>query len=473
VYSDECDVGHESLACSRFGDTRLSCRFVQPHDAIAAPGLSNPTPTRPGRRWPRRVAVGIVVVVLVGGAAYAIQASRTAGGDLVSHARPMPTASPSAALIPVTQVGDRTPARGQALRRQITDILTSQSDSLLRADQAGFIGPATGAAKATLTRHYRNLTLMKVTRFQLLADPPTVDPKTGLWKTTVSVLFCFVVPECEMDTVTESQTWKDAAEGPQLLTVAPVVPGEDSWFGWLQPWQSDDLYVSIGTRTLVATTSALKSRLPELLQSAEQGAGVADTFAIGSKPDLYRIYLAGDSQWKRWYGGNSTSWAAGFTFSTGGSHSDVVLDNVHAPASYLDTLLTHEMTHVATVYGQFYWENNFWLIEGIANVAALPGGLTVATWRDQTRGYIHSGWNRKLPTKPPADNASPRLAGELYGIAFLAMKRLDKRFGRAKLIDFFTQVVRSGAPLKTASTVAFGMDWSAVQADIITSIRNN
>jgi hypothetical protein len=441
---------------------------VQPDVPPLSPPAKASQVVRRRARWRGPVMIGVVVLAMIAAGLYALSTHPAAA--LVSHARPFATPSPSASPTPVTQVGDRTPARGQALRQRITQLLNSQSGALLHQDRAGFLSPATGKAQAALARQYRNLVLMKISQFQLIAEPLIVDAKTGLWKTNVSVLFCFVVPHCEMDTVTESQTWKDATDGPQLIALAPVTPDSDAWFGWLQPWQSDDLYVATGARTLVATTAALKSRLPDLLRAAEKGAAVADTFAIGQKPDLYRIYLAGNAQWRRWYGGDTTSWAAGFTYSTGNSHADVVLDNVHAPNSYLDTLLTHEMTHVATVYGQFIWEDNFWLIEGIANLAALPNGLTVATWRDQTRSYVHSGWNHKLPTKPPADNASDRLAGELYGIAYLAMRRLDTRFGRAKLIDFFTQVVRSGSPLTTASTVAFGIDWSAVQTDIIKNL---
>ena len=66
-----------------------------------------------------------------------------------------------------------------------------------------------------------------------------------------------------------------------------------------------------------------------------------------------------------------------------------------------------------------------------------------------TRAYIHGEWDNALPELPAADNTTASVIHARYGIAFLAVHRLEMKYGRASLI----------AP------------WSTIEADCIAYVK--
>jgi hypothetical protein len=51
------------------------------------------------------------------------------------------------------------------------------------------------------------------------------------------------------------------------------------------------------------------------------------------------------------------------------------------------------------------------------------------------------------------------------------VKRLDQRFGRSKLLDFFQDITRHYHQYDAAAEDAFDTTWAAVQADLVASIQ--
>ncbi len=392
---------------------------------------------------------------------------------------PAPTpATSTAPAAPLSKVGETTDERENDLRSIVAQTLYDQAQALLRNDEAGYLQPVgSDAARAELTRRYRNLTAMRATGYSQNIQTIDHDPGAGQWKTTVRIGFCFLVAKCEVDSVVETMMWADAEGGPRLMSVA--APGKsDKWYGDPQPWELSDLHVATGERTVVATTAEFMAKLPELLREAEKATAVADafgtsgTYGAGGKPDAYRVYLAGKKEWTSWYGGGLPKWAAGYALPIGDRRSDVVLNNANGAARtrFLDDMLRHEMTHVALMRGQFYGDKNWWIMEGVAELAAHPQGLTAGDAPANTRRFIRNGWDRKLPFDGPADDDSDATVSALYNIAFLAVKRLEDRFGRERLMKFHDSLLGGGG-YDFASSTFLGAPWADVQADLISRIR--
>ncbi|NUO55377.1 MAG: hypothetical protein HOV78_01860 [Hamadaea sp.] len=432
--------------------------------------LDSPTPHIPTARrsTARRVVLLLVAFALIVGlpgaaaAAYAFRPNRHS-----IALPPMPTPSPKPTI--PTSVGDTTALRMLVVRDGVAAALTKLAGALLAQDQATYLQVATSpGATAMLRRQYRNLTAMRVSVYRVNAGALLGGDKPGQWKVALNIDVCFVRPDCAPVRVVEPSVWQDTADGPQLIALSPSKTGSH-WYENTHPWELADLYVAIGPRTMVAATAALRGRLPAALAAAEKGAAKADQYAVGDrKPDQYRVYLASKGEWKTWFGGQRAKWAIGYSLSTGPYSADVVLNSAEISASYLPGVMRHELTHTASAYGTYYWSNNWWLIEGYAEAA--EHGLT---WdaTSVTRRFADSGWNGRLPGNSPADNASVAAANGRYGVAFLAVYRLEQRFGRAALIDFFNRVVRGGRSFAEASPLSFHSGWAAVEADLIRFIK--
>jgi hypothetical protein len=418
----------------------------------------------PARRWTARRVVLLVtalalLVGLPGGAAAAL--------TLTPRTKPialpaMPTPSPKPTI--PTAVGEMSALRSLVIRDGVAVAVKTLSDALLARDQAAYLKVATTpAAAAMLSRQFRNLAAMRATVYRVNSGAPIKGDRPGQWKIDLSVDVCFVVPACSPIHVVEPSIWQDTAAGPALISLSPSARGR-GWFQNPHPWELTDLYVLVGRRALVAAPAALRGRLAATLAAAEKGAAKADLYAAGRKPDLYRVYLAGSAEWKRWFGGGEPKWTVAYSIPTGSLTADVVVNNGRVSASFLPAAMRHELTHVASAYGRYSWSGNWWLIEGYAENA--EHGLS---WDGSavTRRYIHGGWNGRLPGARPAANASQSSVTGQYGVGFLAVYRLERRFGRAALIEFFYKVVQGGRSFTDASTIVFHTAWTGVEADLL------
>ncbi|MDZ5444622.1 MULTISPECIES: hypothetical protein [Micromonospora] len=407
------------------------------------------------RRWPLWAALAVVVVVLtcalpavllvglVGGAA-----GRTATGD------------------------DRATAAARRLGARMTAQLDRQAAALLGGDRNGFLDVAEPGARADLTRRYAALRALRVTVWRPAADgiPRTVTGRPGEWQLAVRVEYCFVVPGCTAAATVFGTRWREAGEQPRLLAVEESRTAPAG----ARPWEVSDLAVTFGKRTIVATTPALRAKLPGLLAEAEAAAKVADLYTVGgAPPDRYLVYYAGRAEWRRWYGGGRPRWTAGYAVGVGGGHHDVVLNAESLSPTGVDDLLRHELTHAASLPERGYSDRaTWWLVEGLAEYAGADGqpvgrydGLP------EVRELVRGGWNGRLDGLAPADDAADDRVGGSYGVGYLAVRHLVDRYGEQRVLDFFRLVVHDRRSAEEASDQVFGEQWATLHDDCVRYVR--
>lgn len=440
--------------------------YAQPGYA-GPPGYTGPppiaAPAAPRKKHTgRNLVIALVsLAVLVGlpGVAAALSSAPAPSNPITLPKLPDP--------VDLTKVGEASRDRATVISRQLEKVVDAQEKAMTAHDEATFIKAATPAAAAALRMRYRNLTAMKVAEFGLSASFPEADKMPGRWKSTLTIEYCFGKPGCNKDLVKEASVWQDTADGPMLVSLAQQPVG-DEWFEQPQPWEQTPLIASVGQRVVVAVPASLKSRLSTLLREAEKAAVIADSYAVGGKPDFYRIYMANTSEWRTWFGNKPSKWVAGYTTSTGTQHGDVVINNAEAPNSYLPTMLRHEMTHAASTYGKHYSNSLWWVIEGYAQLAEPP---MAAGLRSFIRSYIRGTWSGRLPVVSPSGSASVNTVSGQYGVAFAAMSYLQKKYGKAALITFFDKAVRNGLSMETASQDSFHASWPTVEAAALKAVR--
>ncbi|MEU6202000.1 hypothetical protein ABZ814_00205 [Micromonospora musae] len=365
------------------------------------------------------------------------------------------------------------PARGaRDFAARIAAVLNRQSAALLAGDLAGFLAVAEPSAHTDLRRRFTALRALGVTtwRAEVTGLPTAIGDRPGEWRMLVRFQYCFAVPGCRPSPVLAGTRWRDDARQPRLVAVEESKSAETG----TRPWEVSELAVATGARTSVATTPALRGKLPALLTQAEAAAKVADRYAVaGSPPDRYRIYYAGPAEWERWYGGGRPKWTGGYAVTVGGGHHEMVINADGATAAGLDDLLRHELTHAASLPEQGYpGRSTWWLVEGLAEYAG-AGGQPVSRYQGmaQVRELVRGGWNGRLDDLAPADDApAARVAGS-YGLGYLAVRHLVDRFGEQRLLAFVAAVLHDRTPPEQAAEEVFGEPWSALHSQCVAYIR--
>lgn len=416
---------------------------------------------RPRRLWPLWTALAVVASTLVGCGLPAVLVvgvlreppERLAGA---------PTAGP-----------DRAPADPAArLAAAIGTQLDRQAHALLRGDRAGFLTVADPAARDDLTRQFTSLRALRVTVWRARpSGVPTPTPgRPGEWRQLVSYRYCLVEPTCTPSPVLAGTRWRETADGPRLVAVEPSKSARTG----TRPWEVSELAVSVGRRTLVATTPGLRGRLPALLTAAEAAAVVADRYVVdGVRPDRYRIFYAGRDEWRRWYGGDRPGWTGGYVVTVGGGHHEVVLNAEALRSGGVGELLRHELTHAASLpAGGWSGQDAWWLVEGLAELAG-TGDRPVAGYPglDEVRRLLAQGWDGGLDALTPADDAPAERVAASYGVGYLAVRRLLDRYGEQRLLAFFRVVVHDRRPVADAAREVFGEDWPSLRDDCVAYVR--
>jgi hypothetical protein len=435
-----------------------------------------PPPPRRRRRWPIWVTLAIVGVLLLCVAPAAFVASRLP----LLPADPAVAADPTSG--PAPSPGPNAPAKVRAawVTDQIRTTLDRQSTALIEGDERAFLGTADPRASKVLTalkRRFASLRALRVSAYQqLITGMPTAGgtAQRPVWEVGVQVRYCLVVRDCQVDRITVQTSW---VETPAGLRMTALTDSGDNDNG-PRPWEVSALRVAVGKRVVVATTSRYAGKLPSLLRQAERAAVVADRFVIGGeRPDLYRIFLAGASDWKKWYGGDLPSWSVGFATGVSDNRMDVVLNLGEIQTDYLDEVLRHELAHVATLrMSRYGTEAHFWLVEGIAEYIQETGRpVTAYDGEPAVRRYLNSGrWNGQVNVPPPDENTPDWQVAARYGIGYYAVRRMAERYGRAKMITFFTELVHTAAvDLDAAARTAFSTSWANVNADCARYVRRH
>ena len=381
-------------------------------------------------------------------------------------------ARPTVSRVGTSTADDPATAVARGLSDRITAQLHRQSAALLGGDRAGFLAVADPAAHNDLRRRFAALRELKVTgwRAEPSGLPVPIIGKPGEWRLLVRFQYCFVTPNCRPSPVLIGTRWRENGDQPRMVAMEESKSVETG----TRPWEISDLAVAIGARTIVATTPALRGKLPGLLAQAEAAAKVADGYAVtGSPPDRYRIFYAGRTEWQRWYGGDRPEWTGGYAVTVGGGHHEVVLNAEGLSNSGTDDLLRHELTHAASLPERGYpGKITWWLVEGLAEFAG-AGGQAVDRYEGiaDVRKMVRGGWDGKLEGVNPADDASAERVAASYGIGYLAVRHLVDRYGPLRLLTFFKAVVHDGRTIDAASEKAFGEQWSTLHDECVAYIR--
>ncbi|WP_435152920.1 hypothetical protein [Micromonospora aurantiaca (nom. illeg.)] len=422
---------------------------------LAQPDPARTRTVRQRRRWLLWTALGLALGLVAG----------AVPGVLLRESAPDTAGRPAAKDDPGT-------AAQRRLGERMLALLDRQAVALVGADRAGFLAVAEPAARPALSRRYAALRALRVTVWRPAADgvPEAVEGRPGEWRQTVTVGYCFVVPDCAPSTVELGARWRLAGEEPRLTALEP----SEADPAGVRPWQANDLAVTVGKRVVVATTPAQRRRLPGLLAQAETAARAADRYAIGGRPpDRYLVYYAGKGEWQRWYGGGRPKWTAGYAVGVGGGRHDVVLNAQIVTPAGLDDLLRHELTHAASLPDRGYADRaDWWLVEGLAEYAGADGqpvhrydGLT------EVRNLVRGGWSGRLDEVAPADDASDDRVGGAYGVGYLAVRHLVDRYGEQRMLDFYRAVVHQGRTPEQAADEVFGDTWSMLHDDCVAYVR--
>jgi hypothetical protein len=434
-------------------------------------GIDQPPPDQlpqPRRaRWPLWLGLGVAAVLLLCGGSVAVLTATARLPFSAAGADRGPARSPGP--------GDPESVTQAWLGERIREQLDRQAGALLRGDEAGFLAVADPArpAAADLLREFRSLRALRIAvwRPEVRAKPVKVPDSPGEWRQPVTFQHCYAAPACSPGPVTMVTRWVDGGAQPRLVGIEPSVSADEG----PRPWEVNELVVAEGRRTVVATTPDLRNRLPGLLAEAERAAVVADRYAVaGSPPDRYRIFYAGQPQWKRWYGGDLPEWTAGYAAAVGGGGHEVVLNSQGLHSNVVDDLLRHEMTHAASLpdkgrTGKGIW----WLVEGIAEHAAADGRPARRySGLPDVRRLIGDGWDGRLEDLEPAADAPDWRVSGSYGIGYLAFRHLVDRYGETTALAFFKAVVHDGRPVPEAAREVFGEDWTALHDDCVAYLRS-
>lgn len=416
---------------------------------------------RPRRLWPLWTALAVIATALVGcglPTVLVVGVLREPPDRLAGA----PTTGPDRLRAdPATRL---TGAIGTQLDRQAL--------ALLRGDRAGFLAVADPAARDDLTRQFTSLRALRVAvwRVEPSGAATPVPDRPGEWRQLVTYRYCLVEPGCTPSPVLAGTRWREAADGPRLVAVEPSKSAQTG----TRPWEVSDLTVSVGRRTLVATTPGLRGRLPALLADAEAAAAVADRYVVdGVRPDRYRIFYAGRDEWRRWYGGGRPEWTGGYVVTVGGGHHEVVLNAEALRAGGVGELLRHELTHAASLpAGGWSGQEGWWLVEGLAELAG-TGDRPVSGYAglDEVRRLVAGGWDGGLDALTPADDAPAERVAASYGVGYLAVRHLLDRYGEQRLLAFFRVVVHDRRPVAEAARQVFGEPWPALRDACVAYVR--
>ncbi|MBM2615918.1 hypothetical protein JIG36_10155 [Actinoplanes sp. LDG1-06] len=363
--------------------------------------------------------------------------------------------------------------------------LREHSKALIGGDEQGWLAAVDGPLKARYRAMFRSLRALDVTRFDYAAgigQPVAGKPTSVSFRAEVS--YCLGTDMCPDKAGSD---WQKPPRIEQKLTLRPVGgryvisaagPGPSDDPRRPAPWENGELVALRGTRVTLFAAPAQRRYLSQVLPVAEAAAKIDDRFAamIGTPQSRYRIYLAGESQWRRWYGGEEDDWAIGLAIPLNMYGIDVMLrmKELEDDPVMLRVALQHELGHVVTLSGAYRADaaEDTWLSEGIAEYI---GWSPVSAARSLRRGSVRWQLNREKATsmipKQPGPDDSPRTGDAFYGLSHLAVDCMAKKYGDTRLFTFVRLVLTQDNELDQASRDAYGVPFATVDRACVRWVR--
>jgi hypothetical protein len=360
------------------------------------------------------------------------------------------------------------------------DLLDHQAQAMLDGNEQQWLA-AIDPAKTQLVAQYKamfeSLHGLGVANFGYRQKNLRSKPESPKIEIAATIEYC--MSDCGLGSVSPAPPSAhqyvtiETVGGQQRITAMRVEPKNDNLDP--APWEEKDLVVRAGKRVIAAGPHSEEKNLGKVLAIAEQAATLNDRFAaIEENPQTrYRVYLADDKAWKRWFAKAGTSGTIGYTMNIGGPDSEVVLRMDELLRSKRDLISTvkHEMGHVVTLSDvNLLKDDDMWLSEGVAEyIGEYPKPATQSPRMPSVRA---SGKRLKSIAQPPlADDASIAAGDAYYGFSHLAVDCMAKTYGEKKLFDFVKVTMREGFSYDDASRKVYGKPFKTIDTTCVAWIR--
>ncbi|MFF5081513.1 hypothetical protein ACFY36_31075 [Actinoplanes sp. NPDC000266] len=364
--------------------------------------------------------------------------------------------------------------------------LREQSAALLRGDERAWLAAVAPPLHPRYRAMFRSLRALEVTRFDY--EPGVGRPAGGdrdAVEFRVEIVYCLGTDMCPGR---PGPHWQQPPRVEQRLTLKPlgqryvisaVTAAPEPHPRHPAPWENGDLAVLRGSRVTLLASPGERKHLARLLPVAEAAARADDRFAalMGTPQSRYRIYLAGDPQWRTWYGGEENDWAVGLAVPLNMYATDVVLrmSKLEDDPRFLRVALQHELGHVVTLSGAYRADAaaDTWLSEGIAEyIGWSPRTAARSLRRDSVRWQLRTAAPRSMiPVKPGAD-APDRAGDAFYGLSHFAVDCMARRFGERRLFTFVRLVLTQDNEYDQAARDAYGVPFAEVDKACVGWIRS-
>ena len=248
------------------------------------------------------------------------------------------------------------------------------------------------------------------------------------------------------------------------------------------PWESDDLIAASGERTTVAVPTRMEEHLDFALQEAEDAAEYVDEYAVWEPVDRYVIYMAGDEELERWFGGEIEDGVVGYVLplegTVNGTREDttmptvVAVDRLGWGDEFISTL-RHELAHVATLHRaetHRNYEDTWWMVEGIAEFIDYEGEVNQYPRMPQVAEYLDEGGCEGIIPPPTLDGSGVSGSGS-YGCAFLGVNYMMEEYGEDEFMEWFGEAVRGGIPPDIVAQDLYGKSYSELMDEITQYIQ--
>jgi hypothetical protein len=292
----------------------------------------------------------------------------------------------------------------------------------------------------------------------------------------VDITYCLVVKSC---TDTEAE-WHVAAKlvGGKAVIEGYTAPAASYYTSEPYPWEISTLSAVVGPRVVVAASNE-SGALSKALPIAERAAKAADQYAHWGKPSVYIVYLASHSEGKTWFDGGLRN-ADGVSYPIQPDDIEVTIlmpdaeETQYAGPGGLNTVIQHEMGHVATLHGNSQDRGHDSLIEGIAEYCAYTGHPSWDTYRLQNvREYIQRGdWSHSIYMTSEITGKSVLAGSAAYGIGYLGLRYLVKTYGLTAMLTFWGDFERDAKSLNASAEAVFHKTWTSVDASAASYVEH-
>ncbi|BCY13068.1 hypothetical protein L3i22_081560 [Actinoplanes sp. L3-i22] len=376
-------------------------------------------------------------------------------------------------------------------------MLQGQAAALIGGDEAGWLAPVDPAQTDTVAyfrKRFKVLRALHVSQFAYArGNKPFVGAADTQFSDTIYSGFCFSLPSCPdilpedgidlgAPRIKETFSFQQVA-GKFLITSVFADRAEKSREP--MPWQAGDLVVADGNRVTVAAAPAVAGRAKEALEVAEKAAVFADRFAgeFRNPQQRYRVYLADDKQWKRWFNSSMSreNGVIGLTVAINDVQSEIMIkmSGNRTRAELADTI-QHEMGHVVSLGNRndtgkklVFDVHEEWLTEGVAEyIGHYPRHAAQSPRKAAVRQLVGSSAAPRGIEVPSLDWDDPKKINAYYGYGHFAVDCLATKYGEQKMVAFVSAMARDGKSDDEASASAFGTPFAEVDKACLGWIRS-